>query len=200
MRIAIAILSVSLSSATLAQEPSTSTGPESGVAAPHHLTAEARNELEAVDPALRELFVPTIAAWLASARDSAVQRGVEEIPPVVRAALTDFVPREVLDRVRWRVDDGMLAVLEGLFGTGYVSAVTLDHVVLFANSDDAHDPSLWVHEIRHVMQYGEWGVEGFAARYLADYEAVEDEAWAFRRQWVEATRQAQSTQGDRGNP
>jgi hypothetical protein len=37
------------------------------------------------------------------------------------------------------------------------------------------------------MQYRDWGVDGFAARYLADYEAVEHDAAEFRWQWMRAT-------------
>jgi hypothetical protein len=34
------------------------------------------------------------------------------------------------------------------------------------------------------MQFAEWGVTGFATRYLRDYEAVEFEAEEFRWQFM----------------
>jgi hypothetical protein len=34
------------------------------------------------------------------------------------------------------------------------------------------------------MQFEEWGVDGFAVRYLTDYEAVESEAAEFRWQFM----------------
>ena len=139
-------------------------------------------------PVIAEMLVPIVVGLIESTRDAALERGAEALPAQIRTALAGFVPPELLDRVRWRVDDGLLASLERLLGAGYVSAVTLEHVVLFANTDDAQDPMLWAHEIFHVMQYDEWGIEGFAARYLADHASVEDAAWDFRWRWVEATR------------
>jgi hypothetical protein len=35
------------------------------------------------------------------------------------------------------------------------------------------------------MQYAEWGIDGFATRYLSDYWAVENEAWEFRWQFMQ---------------
>ena len=66
-------------------------------------------------------------------------------------------------------------------------AITLDYVVVFAERGAGlNDPKLWAHEIKHVMQFAEWGVSGFAARYLRDYSAVEQEAFDFRWQWMKA--------------
>jgi hypothetical protein len=66
-----------------------------------------------------------------------------------------------------------------------VPAVTLDDVIVFQERSAAlEDPKLWAHELKHVMQFAEWGVDGFALRYLNDYEAVEHEAAEFRWQFM----------------
>jgi hypothetical protein len=66
-----------------------------------------------------------------------------------------------------------------------VPAITLDDVVVFKDRRAAlEDPKLWAHELKHVMQYAEWGIDGFAARYLSDYWAVENEAWEFRWEFM----------------
>lgn len=68
---------------------------------------------------------------------------------------------------------------------GHAQAVTLDDVIVFQNRDEAlEDPKLWAHELKHVMQFEEWGVQGFATRYLSDYNAVENEAWEYRWQFM----------------
>jgi len=59
--------------------------------------------------------------------------------------------------------------------------VTLDYVVVFEDREAAlTDPKLWAHELKHVMQYAEWGVAGFASRYLTDHAAIEREAVEYR--------------------
>jgi hypothetical protein len=140
-----------------------------------------------LDPSIRAALAPTLIAWIGASRDEAIERGVEEIPSDVRAALEGFVASDVLDRARWRVDDSAMSLQQALFRMGYTPAMTLDDVVIFANADDAADAKLWAHEIVHVQQYRDWGIEGFAQRYLADYEGVEHEAYEFRWQWMRAT-------------
>jgi hypothetical protein len=212
MRTRIALLAMVLSASALAQETSTgaSTAPPSSSSPNPTSTADSapastdaalealieagmkgaaalKLEAAAIDPAVRALLAPAVTGWITSTRDLAIERGVTEIPRDIRALLSDSVPAEILDRVRWRVDDSMVSLQQSLFRMAYTSAVTLDDVVLFATEDDAADPALWAHEIYHVMQYSDWGVEGFVGRYLADFEAVEQEAWDFRWQWREST-------------
>jgi hypothetical protein len=133
-----------------------------------------------------ETLTPLLAEWIVASRDAAIAEGVQPIPPQVRAALHGYVPETVLDRVRWREngsDDFTLQ--QNVIQFGDVPAVTLDHVIVFKSRDDAlSDPKLWAHEIKHVMQFAAWGVSGFAARYLRDYEAVEFEAAEFRWQFM----------------
>ena len=46
------------------------------------------------------------------------------------------------------------------------------------------DPRFWAHELKHVLQFEEWGVAGFAARYLNNSQAVENEANEYRWQFM----------------
>ena len=48
----------------------------------------------------------------------------------------------------------------------------------------SEDPKLWVHELKHVMQFAEWGIDGFAMRYLSDTGGVEQEAWDYRWEFL----------------
>jgi hypothetical protein len=137
---------------------------------------------------LRAAAASALTAWIKNTRDAAVARGVAEIPPAVREALEGYVADDILDRARWRLGDGSFSGEQAVLHFGATPAVTLDYVILFATSEDAlDDPSLWAHELVHVGQYRDWGVAGFAQRYLDDYEAVERDAAEFRWQWLKAT-------------
>lgn len=142
-----------------------------------------------LDPLLKGAASPVLATLIEDSREQAVAQGVEPIPAAVRAEIGDYVPAEILDRVRWCVAcGGPFSLQHNTFLLGYAPAITLDYVVVFQRREDAlGDPSLWVHELKHVMQYLEWGVEGFATRYVDDYEAVESEAAEYRWQWMKQT-------------
>lgn len=128
-----------------------------------------------------------LAALIKELRDDAVARGVNAAPAEIHAALSGYVPSDVLASVRWRIDSsGSLAGMS-LFRGGAIRAVTLDNVIVFANADEAANLKLWAHEIYHVMQYREWGVDGFAVRYLEDRRTIEHEAREFRWRWMKAT-------------
>jgi hypothetical protein len=139
----------------------------------------------ALNPLVVESLGPLLAGFIASSRDAAQAQGVEAIPAAIRAALTGYVPEEILGRVRWREGSTELSLPQNVLRFGHVPAVTLDDVIVFQDRSAAlEDPKLWAHELKHVMQFAEWGVGGFATRYLRDYEAVESEAAEFRWQFM----------------
>lgn len=146
-------------------------------------------QLESLDPALRKAAAPIVAGLIVDSRDEALARGVEAVPDGIRAEIEGYVPDAVLDRVRWCAGcGGALSLQASAFRLGYAPAITLDYVVVFESRSAAlTDPSLWVHELKHVMQYEEWGVEEFASRYVEDYAAVEREAAEYRWEWVKRT-------------
>jgi Domain of unknown function (DUF4157) len=187
MRTEGAILAVIVSGGVLAQGLSTPAGLEFIAGAGTEAINAVGDGFAALDPALRDMLAPVMADWIAGSRDAAIERGVEPIPREVREALTGFVPLEILENVRWRVEAGEVSLEQSLFRMSYTYAVTLDDVILFASLDNAADPKLWAHELFHVMQYRNWGIDGFVARYLSDRAAVEREAWEFRWQWMKAT-------------
>jgi hypothetical protein len=135
-----------------------------------------------MNPALVGALAPFLADWIVQSRDAAIEQGVAEIPAAIRAVLAGYVPDGTLDRVRWRAGAaGEMSLQQNAFAFGDVPAITLDYVIVFADEKNAlEDPKLWAHELKHVMQYAEWGVSGFASRYLHDYESVEKEAADYR--------------------
>jgi hypothetical protein len=135
----------------------------------------------------QSLLEPAVSAWIAGFREGAIERGVEPIPVDIRAAFLGFVPDEVLDGVRWRVDGTATVEGLGIFGLRSASAITLDDVILFSRAAQAADIGIWAHELCHVIQFRRWGITGFVERYLADHRAVELEAKEFRYEWELAT-------------
>jgi len=151
--------------------------------------ASVEERVAALEPAMRAALIPAVAAMIAASRDDAIRRGVEPIPASIRREIGDYVPADVLDAVRWCAGcGGELSLQKGTFRLGLAPAITLGHVIVFAERETAlNDPSLWIHELRHVMQFEDWGVDGFAARYVEDYAGVEREAAEFRWEWVQRT-------------
>jgi hypothetical protein len=140
----------------------------------------------ALNPAMIDTLAPLLADWIVRSRDMAVAQGVAEIPEEIRSALAGYVPDATLRRVRWRTGGaGEMSLQQQVFAYGHVPAITLDYVVVFADEAAAlGDPKLWAHELKHVLQFAEWGVAGFAARYLRDYEAVEKDAADYRWEFM----------------
>ncbi len=146
-------------------------------------------DLDSLDPAVARAAAPALAEWIRRSRSAAIAAGTAPIPDAVREALAGYVPGHILDSVRWCSACGdALSLQHSALRLGRVPAVTLDDVIVFAPAAaDVDDPALWAHELRHVMQYADWGVDGFAQRYLEDHGAIELEAANFRWQWMKRT-------------
>jgi len=151
--------------------------------------ADPIDQAAAIETKLGTAFAATQAALLAKSivlsRDAALEDGVAEIPAPIRASLEGYVPDETLARVRWRAGGARDLLAQGAFMLKDAQAVTLDYVIVFAREDEAlNDPKLWAHELKHVMQYEEWGIDGFAARYVNDNVAVESDATEYRWEFM----------------
>ncbi len=131
-------------------------------------------------------LTPVLADWIVRSRDAAIHEGVMEIPAAIRSVLAGYVPDATLNRVRWRVGGGGgLSLQQNVFAFGDTPAITLDYVIVFSDEKAAlEDPKLWAHELKHVMQFADWGVMGFATHYLRDDGAVEMEAADYRWEFM----------------
>jgi hypothetical protein len=87
------------------------------------------------------------------------------LPPEVRQALAPFFPPGILAKARYRVKAGALSLPSAinLFDPG--NAVTLDDLIIFDNAGQTQDIELWAHELTHIVQYSNMGVESFANVY-----------------------------------
>jgi hypothetical protein len=147
--------------------------------------AAGQSQTGSLSPLVVESLAPLLASWIVSSRDAVLAEGAEPIPPRIRAALAGYVPESILDRVRWRTRASEMSLPQTIIRFGDAYAVTLDYVVIFQDQREAlEDPKLWAHELKHVMQFAEWGVDGFATRYLTDHDAIEADAWEYRWQFM----------------
>lgn len=133
-----------------------------------------------------------LANWLRLSRETAVAAGVEPIPLDIRVQLEPWYDFQVLDAVRFQVGNPeQLDAASAFLQNPDVAAVTLVDVIVFRNAEDArNNVALWAHELKHVQQYQQWGVDDFAARYTRNYQAVEAPAYAIQAEVAKALRLA----------
>jgi len=102
--------------------------------------------------------------------------GEQKIPANIRARLAAYFPSEILDAVRWTYSTGpLISVQNSAIEWRDRNGVTLGNIIVF-KQDKADDIGLWAHELEHVVQYQQLGIDGFAQAYT--YEAGEIEGWA----------------------
>ncbi|WP_242443089.1 DUF4157 domain-containing protein [Pseudomonas sp. LFM046] len=117
--------------------------------------------------------------WLLQERAAAEARGVEPIPADMRRRLGPYFTADLLDAVRYRVGGSdELGAASTMLQNSDIQAVTLIDIIVFRTPEGAADDvALWAHELVHVQQYRDWGVEEFTARYALDPDSVEGPAY-----------------------
>lgn len=128
---------------------------------------------------------------LRQARDEAAANGTQPIPLHIRAQLEPWYDFAVLDAARYRVgNEQQISAANALLQNPDVNAVTLIDTVIFRRPGDAEDNvALWAHELKHVQQYQELGVEGFAQQYTRDYQTLEGPAYEIEAKVTKALRE-----------
>lgn len=139
---------------------------------------------------VNETFVqsgaPLLQELIARSRDDALSAGVQRIPADIRQNLAGFIPDQVLNVARYRVNGGGDLTLQvNSIRYGEAQAITLDYVIVFKEANDAlYNPTLWAHELTHVGQYQRWGIRDFSIRYVRDYRSVESEAYEAETRYI----------------
>jgi hypothetical protein len=87
--------------------------------------------------------------------------------------------------MRWTIGTGGdLNVANQSFSYGHAQAITLIDLVIFRDEAAYLDLSIWVHEMKHVQQYKEYGVHSFAVQYVRSWNSIEDPAYAVQAQFT----------------
>ncbi|UVM64411.1 DUF4157 domain-containing protein [Pseudomonas sp. B21-009] len=128
---------------------------------------------------LVQASAPILQEMIARSRDDAISAGVEPIPLNIRKNLQGFIPDSILNMAKFRVQGGGdLSLQVNSIRYGDAQAITLDYVIVFKDTNDAlYNPSLWAHELTHVIQYQNWGIRDFAIKYLRNSNSVEEDAY-----------------------
>ena len=110
-----------------------------------------------------------VAAGIIASHDAVIAGGGRPIPASLRKTLRRWYPDDLLNAVRWTSLRGLIKQLlqdSQMNFDDNTLAITMIDVVIFRNDDLAYDGALWAHELYHVQQYREWGVFGFAKRWV----------------------------------
>lgn len=138
---------------------------------------------------IRQMAATGLQQWIVQSRNSATESSLQRIPLHIRAQLEPYYDIQVLDTARYKVgdDDGELSAASTMLQNPDVNAVTLMDLIVFRNASDAeNNVALWAHELKHVQQYLQWGVQEFATRYTRDYNTVEKPAYEIQGQVTRA--------------
>jgi hypothetical protein len=135
-----------------------------------------RNLPKDVGQALLNPAAPAVANLIRSSRAQALNRGVQAIPTGVRQELVPYFPPQLLEMVRWTTAEGLS--IDGVLSNWFSKegAITYDDVVVFSNAQLTNDVGLWAHELTHVLQYAQMGVETFAFLYTGNWSELEGQA------------------------
>jgi hypothetical protein len=147
------------------------------------------------------LLNPSGTALATAIRHAEAQasHGAQPVPNDVRSLLAPFIPVNILNGARWNVyDPGRItldSIILGIFQRE--GAVTLNNVIVFSSAPSINDYRLWAHELTHVLQYQNMGVEGFASIYSVNSESIENEArrWEQHVGWTIDNQRSQQPQG-----
>lgn len=126
----------------------------------------------------------TLESALRKSRDYA-RADSHPIPNEIHDALVPFYPDDLLKNVRYAIGDTSPDGVAGFaIRNGNAAAVTLIDTIVFKDDNYVRNIALWSHELRHVQQYKEWGVLGFATRYAFSWQDVEADATAKAAEFV----------------
>ena len=136
------------------------------------------------------LLNPAGAVLATAIRQGAAQAryGAKPIPDNLRSMLAPYFSQNILNKARWNLYDPNRITIDNAITSWFQGegAVTLDNIVVFSDLSPAlSDWKLWAHELTHVMQYDNMGVESFASVYSVNWNSLENQA----RQWADRVEQ-----------
>jgi hypothetical protein len=138
---------------------------------PEQIEAAVRQAPAAIEGAARAIFNPQGEQLATAIRQAEAQAGygAQPVPESIRHVLRGIVPAEALDGARWNTVSSSRITMADiiLVKADDVAAVTVGSVIVFDDRADAESNwKLWAHELFHVMQYRNMGIEAFAHVYL----------------------------------
>ena len=107
----------------------------------------------------------------------------QPLPDDVKNGLRGHFSDHILNRARYCIGNIQIT-LPNFIGQGQkffgndAYAVVVDDIIVFNTNPGtfAQNAFWWTHEVKHVEQYSQWGIETFAFNYLKNSKSIEDEA------------------------
>jgi hypothetical protein len=143
-------------------------------------------------------------AFLIRQTEASAASSAQPIPADIRQLLAPYFPTEILESARWTTADqsGITLAAELERANGDIGAVTANNIIVFRGPTEAGEFSLWAHELVHVSQYRNMGIEGFAAMYAGwGAQRIEGDAYAWQNhvtQEVQMMLASRNVQGNNG--
>jgi len=140
------------------------------------------------DPAM--LIAAPLAAALRAAHDQFEPQS-QSIPADIRQRFSGQYPDDVLNQARFAIGGLSISAPDIANGTRRIisssdNATTVGNVIVFSTNPTSNF-HWWAHELRHVQQYSEWGIDKFAYNYLTSCHFVESQAEDKAREVVPIT-------------
>jgi hypothetical protein len=131
-----------------------------------------------------QLASAPLAAAIRAARDRHLA-DARPLPDDVKEALRPHFSSSILNRAKYSVGKIQITLPHfigrgaKLFGEDY--AVVVDDIIVFNTAPPSYGESKkaafwWAHELTHVQQYEQLGIEAFAYRYMIGHQRIEDDA------------------------
>jgi hypothetical protein len=130
-----------------------------------------------------QLFAAPLAAAIRAAKERYSSSSMP-LPDDVKNALRNYFSQSTLDRARYAIGNVEIT-LPNFIGKGAKFmgndgyAVTVDNIIVFNTNPGSYysNANWWAHEITHVQQYGQLGIETFSFNYARDFgRSIESEA------------------------
>jgi len=119
----------------------------------------------------------TLAETIRFSRAQALKGRSRPLSDEMKQLYGPYFPDELLEETRWTLAGrrpGLGSVLAGWYLRE--GAVTLDDVIVFSSRSAAHHEALVAHELTHVLQFRQLGVDDFARLYVQDWALLEAQA------------------------
>lgn len=119
------------------------------------------------------LIAVPVATAMRAARDHHYPNS-KPLPPYIKKRFSGLYPAEIINKARFTVGDYEFTLPNALnkgaeIFQGSENASVMDDVIIFGRAPSENSDSdlhWWAHELHHVQQYHDWGVDKFAYIYI----------------------------------
>lgn len=164
---------------------------EQSVQSSRRVAAQAQRESGRLVQRSSRVTAPVLAQAIRHAEAQSSRAGARSIPAPMAETLAPYFDRKLIGSVRWTIGTGRVDL--GTFLTEQYmdeGAVALNRQVVFSSERLTQNVWIWAHELAHVEQYQRKGINGFAAAYIRDWQAIEREATTRANEVTAAIRKA----------